>query len=354
MKNLVIPAAGSSTRFPGMRPKWMLTHPNGNLMITEAIKGLNLADFDQIIIVSLQAIEDNYGFLEAMTKELIETFAIKDKLRVCLLAQPTKSQPETVAQGIKALNLEGELFIKDTDNYFEVNYTGGNAVSVCDLNDIDLINPRNKSYVSLDSKANITNIVEKKVISNYFCTGGYGFASCQEYLDYFTSLESDDLYLSHIIFKMILDGKQFKTQTVDNYLDWGTLKDWDHYKSQYATFFMDIDGTLVKNAGKHFKPTWGETGGLDENIKAIQALHEKGTVQIILTTSRPESVRALTESQLKSLNIPYDMLVMGLLHAKRIVVNDYSKTNPYKSCDAINIQRDSSELSHKMSSIIEP
>jgi hypothetical protein len=35
---------------------------------------------------------------------------------------------------------------------------------------------------------------------------------------------------------------------------------------------------------------------------------------------------------------------MGMQHGKRIIVNDYSKSNPYKSCDAINLRRDSQEL----------
>jgi hypothetical protein len=35
---------------------------------------------------------------------------------------------------------------------------------------------------------------------------------------------------------------------------------------------------------------------------------------------------------------------MGLFHSKRIIINDYSKSNPFKSCDSINLKRDSSEL----------
>lgn len=353
MMNLIIPAAGSSSRFPRMRPKWMLTHPNGNLMITEAIKGLNLNRFDRIIIATLNTIEEEYHFTSAMIEELEDNFNINDRLTVHLLNKPTKSQPETVARAIEDLSLEGSIYIKDTDNHFITEFNGSNEIAVCDLNDIDLINPRNKSYVSIDSKSHINNIVEKKVISNFFCTGGYGFASCNEYLKYFRQLENDDLYISHIIFHMILNGSLFKTSLVKEYMDWGTIKDWDQYKSQFATFFLDIDGTLVENSGKHFSPTWGKTGGLKDNINAIKDLYSQGTVQIILTTSRSESFRAITESQLNNLSIPYDKLVMGLLHAKRIVVNDYSKTNPYKSCDAINIKRDSNELLGKLKSIIE-
>ena len=32
MKILLLPVAGQSARYPGMRPKWLLTMPNGKLM----------------------------------------------------------------------------------------------------------------------------------------------------------------------------------------------------------------------------------------------------------------------------------------------------------------------------------
>ena len=40
--NIIIPIAGQSSRFPDMKPKWMLTHPQGDFMVIEAIKGLVL------------------------------------------------------------------------------------------------------------------------------------------------------------------------------------------------------------------------------------------------------------------------------------------------------------------------
>ena len=35
---------------------------------------------------------------------------------------------------------------------------------------------------------------------------------------------------------------------------------------------------------------------------------------------------------------------MGLNHSKRIIINDYSNSNPYKSCDAINLKRNADDL----------
>ena len=48
---LIVPVAGNSSRFPHVKPKWLLTHPNGNLMFHEAISGLDLAEVDEIVVV---------------------------------------------------------------------------------------------------------------------------------------------------------------------------------------------------------------------------------------------------------------------------------------------------------------
>ena len=52
--SLILPCAGSSTRFPNMKPKWLLTAPSGNLMIQEAIKNLDLTNIKDIYITCLK------------------------------------------------------------------------------------------------------------------------------------------------------------------------------------------------------------------------------------------------------------------------------------------------------------
>ena len=69
-----------------------------------------------------------------------------------------------------------------------------------------------------------------------------------------------------------------------------------------------------------------------------------GKFQIVITTARPEKFRSITEDQLHSFDLQYDYLLMSMHHSKRIIINDYSKSNPYKSCDAINLKRNSNEL----------
>lgn len=342
--NLILPVAGMSSRFPGVKPKWLLTHPNGNLMITEAIKGLELDSFDNIYLVTIKEHVEKYDFINGIEKQF-QNIKQQDKLNIVILENQTKNQPETVASAIKQANITGQIYIKDSDNFFIEKTIQGNFVSTFDLNEMALVHAKNKSYVITNDQGIITNIVEKKVVSSTFNVGGYGFESADEFVKYYDLLKDNtDLYISHIIYQMLLDEVNFIRSNVQEYLDWGTLKEWNMYKAQYVTLFVDIDGTLVNNSGEYFEPIWGTTAKIKENVEIINKLYESGKVNIILTTSRKEDYKEITEMQLLNENIKYHQIIYGLYHGKRIVINDYAPTNPYKSCDAINLKRNSSDL----------
>lgn len=342
--NLIIPAAGKSSRFPGVRPKWMLTHPTGNLVIAEAIRHLELGNVDNIFLVLLKEHVDQYHPIYGIEKAF-ESLGVNDRLKIVILEQETRSQPETVARAIEMENISGPILIKDSDNSFSCKVEPINSVAICSLNSMDIVNVNNKSYVTLNENKLITNIVEKQVISPYFSVGGYGFENASEYLQYYKKLEShSNLYISHIIFEMLLDDVVFHPVFADNYNDWGTLSDWNRYKTEYLTLFIDIDGVLVKNSGEHFAPLWGSTAKIEENAEIINRLHDTDKVKIILTTARKSEYRDTTLEQLKRENIKYHDIIFDLPHSRRIVINDYAPTNPYKSCDAINIKRNSTDL----------
>ena len=61
--------------------------------------------------------------------------------------------------------------------------------------------------------------------------------------------------------------------------------------------------------------------------------------RIILITGRRESVRERTESELRRLGIPFDMLLMGYADSGRILINDISPHVGNKA-HAINVPRD--------------
>jgi hypothetical protein len=340
MLNLIIPACGKSTRFPNLRPKWLLTHPSGKSMLEESIRGLNLENVDRIVAVVLKEQEEKYGFLEAITESVGD-----DRFEFLLLDKQTSNQPETLSEAIRLGNIEGCVVSKDSDNYLESDIKYGNFVGAIDLRKIGHINAGNKSYITSSIDGHVANIVEKDVISNMFCCGLYGFEDSQEYLKYYDTIkDSGDIYVSHVIHAMLLDGAGFQIEESKDFIDWGTLDDWNKFRNEYKTIFCDIDGVVVKSACNYMKPYLGPATSLRENVDVLNKLQASGKTMLIMTTARAEKFRDVTVEQLKREGLNYDALIMGLLHAKRIVVNDFAASNPYPSCEAINIKRNTNDL----------
>ena len=182
--NLLLPVAGMSTRFPNMKPKWLLTSPNGNLMIIEAILGLELSHFNKIYIITINDHLLEFDFIDGI-KNQFSQIGYLDKLEFIILDEKTKSQPETIAKAIIQKGIKGGIYIKDSDNYFIETRQSGNFISTFDLNKMDLVHAKNKSYVVTNDEGAILNIVEKKVLGSIFNVGGYGFDSAENYLKYY-------------------------------------------------------------------------------------------------------------------------------------------------------------------------
>jgi hypothetical protein len=315
------------------------------MMVTEAISGLNLDFFDNIYFICLQQHEDKYQFMKGFVSELDDA-GLREKSNIVLLPEQTDSQSETVYTFLSGYDLDGFVFIKDSDGFYRCDVEERNQVAYFDLNDMDDINARTKSYVDLDVNDVVTNIVEKKVISSTFSSGGYGFADAKEFCKTFEKLQDMDgeCYISHIIFEMMLSGSTFYGTKTTDFKDWGTLDAWNKYKSQYKCLFVDIDGTLITNSSHHFPPYVGSGEPIENNIDFLAELHEQGKTKIVLTTSRPDKFRQLTIMELQTKGIPFDELVMGLPHCQRVIINDFARSNPYPSCKAINIPRNTDDL----------
>ena len=79
MYTLILPVAGNSSRFPNMRPKWLLTMPDGKLMIEKAVEMIDLSVFDSIVIVCLSEHLNDYTSSEAVVSSFKGAC-----LRVCI------------------------------------------------------------------------------------------------------------------------------------------------------------------------------------------------------------------------------------------------------------------------------
>ena len=350
--SLIMPCAGKSTRFRG-KPKWLKTCPNGNLMIQECLKGLNLDNVKNIYLSFLKEHIDEYCS-DCNIEELF--LFTKKKINILIIDKNTESQTETIYKTIKHFNIEGGVFIKDCDNYFEHTVVKKNYICTLYVDNNNIVNElHNKSFVEINDIGEIINICEKQIISNIICIGGYGFENSNLFIKEFEEINNssniikNELYVSHIIYNNLLNKVSFKNEKVNNYIDWGTQNEWDKYFSEFKTLFIDIDGTLFMNSSEHFSPKWGTTEGIEENINCIKKLYKTGKVQIILTTSRKEEYKNITIEQLNMNKIPYDNIIFNLFHCKRYLINDYALSNPYPSSISINFKRDSNILSDYLS-----
>jgi hypothetical protein len=349
---LLIPAAGKSSRYPGTRPKWMLTHPDGKMMIEKVLKDFDYKSFKQTYIIILK---DHCKKFEA---DLILNQAFGDSVKLIILDKNTDSCPETLYTAIKKDKIKGQIIIKDTDcivipeEIKNENFVVGLQIN----NDTCVKNIQNKSFIVKNDNNIMEDIVEKSIVSNNICVGVYSLKA-KDFIDSYEKIlnsnlmfNTKELYVSHVISHLIINEKTiFHFIATKKYVDWGTLEDWQREKEKYKTYIFDIDGVLLYNYGKYGSKNWSNTiEPIQENVDLIKSLSEKGN-EIIFMTSRPKEYIGLIELYLKEAEIKYKTILTNCGHSQRIIVNDFASTNPYPSCKSVSVSRNSI-LSHYIKS----
>ena len=363
---LVVPSAGRSSRFPGVKPKWMLTQPSGCLMVVDALGALDLTHVEHVVIGLLKEHVDKYcgGDVDAILKIFEDGVPRLQEIKVSVvvIAEETVDQTQTIECIINAAKVTGPIFLKDCDNQFKCPVPAVDGVATLEITretESGVSNAASKGYVALNSQTGqLTSIVEKLMVSNTFCIGGYAWKSAQDFLSRVaqarkyqimaSATKGVELAVSDVIWLKMATGAPFFSIPAANYEDWGTLPSWRAYCDSFKTLFVDIDGTLVKNSGQYFVPTWGTTAPLTKNVEHLNKMHATGRVRIILVTSRLEEFRDATVKQLDQYGVQYDQILFGMLHASRVVINDYAPTNPYPSAECVNIPRNAEDLPHML------
>lgn len=317
-------------------------------MLTLAVDGLKFAR-DDLIVAILREHEEKY----AATSGLDAAFGAP--IRCVVIDEPTKSQPETVARTLEALQLEEPFVIKDSDNTFVLDELAceTNFVCVDSLNNHDAINPRNKSYVQVDHRGIVTNIREKVVISDLFSVGGYGFLHPEQYLEYYGRLTKKtaewqrELYTSDIIGAMLLDGLPFRTRQVSGYQDWGTVHEWRRALLSRRTYFVSLDGFVFERGSVYFKPGFSDVKPHPCAVDAVKELRARGH-SVVFLSIRPPALAELTERQLAAVGLPIGHVVYGCPIAAWTLVAAPHPTLPFVTCDAFEQSPNERNLAEKL------
>jgi hypothetical protein len=339
---IIVPAAGLSSRFPGMRPKYLLYDYTGKLMLWRALAPY-LGTYN-ITIGILKEHDEKYHASEAIKYD----FGGYD-VNIVVLDKETKGPAATAYQIIRKafpFNINDSIFIKDCDSFFSPpNFDGGNAICTVELEKHpNLRNVAAKSFVACNDNDVVVDMVEKVVVSNRISVGGYLFESATEYLECVEELvhNTEELFVSDIIQRFLQLGRIFIAKNVDHYVDVGTKEDWFEYNDK-PVIICDVDGTIIKNQGRV-----GDNHYLTDpilllnSITRLKELENKGA-QLIFMTSRSEDFRPQTEYLLSAYFKRYQ-LIMGVNNSRRILINDFNETNPHPRAVAINVRRDMDEL----------
>jgi hypothetical protein len=320
-----------------MRPKYILADFQGKYMFERSLE--SFIGKHNITIGILKEHNDQYNTAEYIKNEY------GDSIQVIILENRTTGPADTVYQILKQAELTTEEFlIKDCDSFFNHDYQEGNYVCVSNIRDHEILKRlASKSFIVANDQGIITSIIEKQVVSDKFCVGGYKFESADMFMSAFEKLKDahvKEIFVSHIIEECLNNGAIFKESTVRNYVDVGTAEEWFEYNDK-AVIFCDIDGTIIKAQSRL------EIGQppvvLEQNIKRIKELIANGG-QIIFTTARHSNTHTTTEQMLTDLGFVDFKLISGLPNTKRVLINDYNEANPYPRAVAINIKRNHDNL----------
>lgn len=345
---VLIPCAGKSSRYPNMPPKWSLPDHEGVPMIVRAVQELSF-DPKDVVVTVLREHEEKFS----ATKGLAEAFGYP--VRTIILEEQTKSQSETVIETLRRANIEEPFLIKDSDNSFHIDciQESTNYVTVASLNDFDMINPRNKSYVTIDHEGIITSIREKQVISDLFSVGGYYFRSPDSFIRAYEKLSNSnefsasEIYVSEVISYLMLNGEPFKIQRAKNYQDWGTIHEWRRKLESRKLFFVSVDGFLFERGSALFRPRFDE---VQPNLDAIATTLElaKAGHQLIYLSIRPDAMESMTRAALDAHGLPNARLLMGCDLAQWTLVTSPHASLPYVTSRAREVSPYDQNLREKL------
>ncbi len=354
---LIIPIGGFGEEFKNARysyPKPLIPIL-GKPMIEWLLDNLDLKQFKYICIPYIQELS-NYQFEDTLKNKYpnVSFFFYS-------LPFSTRGPLDTIFYCLQQLNKlsnidDSPVLSLDVDCFYQVNITNlwkKNSSSVFVFEDYS--NDPIYSYLTYDTKnKKIIDIAEKEKISNYACTGGYGFPSwknlyngIEEFFSYINNSNitnnnnsnNNKFYLSNYI-KYRIQFEDYSIISVEqsDYVCLGTPLQIRIFTQQYGKMFQlktqhkleskrfcfDLDNTLV--SFPKVKNDYSTVEPIEKNIRVLRNLKKMGHTIIIHTARRMKThngniakiiadIGKITIETLEKFDIPYDELLFGKPYA---------------------------------------
>lgn len=335
---ILIPLGGLGIRFKNngyQKPK-ALINVFGKSILRHLIDNLDLSKVKYIFI----------PYNKEYAKYRFEDYLIKSYPNVTFkfyqLDRQTEGAGETIHISLKYIENEDDtpVLCLDGDNFYTNNivheWNGQNKV-------FSIYEPSNTnmySFIKLSNDNHIIDIVEKEKISDYACTGAYGFSSFKTLLKYTEKIitnkikQKNEYYTSTIIKQMLNDNIRFDIGIIDksNWHCIGTPIQLRQYYSKCINdktnvdtskklrLCFDLDNTLV--TFPKVQNDYSTVEPIHKNIEFLRYVKNLGHTVIIYTARRMRThkgsigkvmadIGKLTFETLDKFNIPYDEIYFG-------------------------------------------
>ena len=330
---ILIPLGGIGKRFKDnnyKKPK-ALINVLGDPIIFFLLDNLKL-NYELVYIVY------NNEYKKYRFEDLLKKKYPKLKLLFLCLSNNTRGAAETINIALKNLNIPDEpILCLDGDNFYkcDVIQLWNRKNSIITIEDFN----ENPIYSYILTKNNIVvDIIEKEKVSNYACTGAYGFNSYKNLLKYTSIIlknnitTNNEYYTSLVIREMIKDNFVFNYKVIkkNKWICLGTpiqlrqFCDDQNENNIKKRICFDLDNTLVTYP--KISGDYNTVEPIYKNINYLKYLKKKGNVIIIYTARRMRThngnngkimadIGQLTFNTLNKYDIPYDEIYFGKPYA---------------------------------------
>jgi HAD superfamily hydrolase (TIGR01509 family) len=234
--NVVIPMAGAGSRFliAGYTFPKPLIEVKGKPMIQVVTENLNL----------------DAHFIYIVQKDHYEKYNLKYLLNLispgCDIIQiegMTDGAARTVLKAVEFIDNENPLVIANSDQFIEWDSNKIMYSLTTDKVDGGLLTFTSThpkwSFAKIDDLGYVTEIAEKKVISDIATVGVYYWKNGSDFVKYANQMIDKDIrtngefYVAPVMNEAILDGKKFVTKKVDNMWGIGVPEDLNYFLTNY-------------------------------------------------------------------------------------------------------------------------
>jgi dTDP-glucose pyrophosphorylase len=224
---VIVPMAGRGSRFKNvgeMTPKPLIP-VLGKPMLYWALKSIDGIEYSQLVFIALKEHEVNFG-LKTLLHELYG-----NNVTLILIDEVTEGQLCTVLAAEEHLNSSEDLLITSSDTFVKSkigDHISRKADDCAGLISVANLPGDRWSFAKVDETGRVTEVAEKRRISNYASTGLYYFANGYDFLTEAKRIIENkektqgEYYVIPVYQKLIERGLKIEISLADEVYDMGT------------------------------------------------------------------------------------------------------------------------------------